>query len=407
MRSEVFCCTGVSCHRRIPGAELTASRYSLRVRIGIFSPYSLTLPGGVQGQVLGLARSLRQRGHQVRVLGPCDGPPPDAGVTPLGNSIPTAANGSVAPIAPDPAAALRTIRALADEDFDLVHLHEPFVPGPNATAVLTASCPIIATYHAAGRSSSYRYLGRPITAASKRIAMHCAVSDDAEALVREVLGAGTHVELLFNGVEVERFANATEYKDSGSGPIVFFVGRHEERKGLEVLLEAHRVLGRPDVRVWVAGHGPQTAELQQRYRSPQVSWLGPISDRELAGRWKAADVYCAPGLGGESFGVVLLESMAAGTPVVASDIDGYRNVVTPDLDAVIVPPGDPIALAVGLRRVLDDPAFASELVAGGDVRAAAYSMDNLAARYELLYERVLTSYSPRRRPRRWLPFSTG
>lgn len=383
-----------------------SSRYSLGVRIGIFSPYSLTLPGGVQGQVLGLARALRRRGHHVRVLGPCDGPPPDAGVTPLGNSIPTAANGSVAPIAPDPAAALRTIRALADEDFDLVHLHEPFVPGPNATAVLTASCPIVATYHAAGRSSSYRYLGRPITAASKRIALHCAVSDDAEALVREVIGANTPVELLFNGVEVERFANAKEFKDSGAGQVVFFVGRHEERKGLEVLLQAHATMGRPDVRLWVAGNGPQTVDLQQRFRSPQVSWLGRISDRELAERWKAADVYCAPSLGGESFGVVLLESMAAGTPVVASDIDGYRNVVTPDLDGVIVAPGDPEALAAGIRRVLDDPKFASELTTAGDVRAAAYSMDNLAARYELLYERVLRSYTPRRKPRRWHPFST-
>jgi phosphatidyl-myo-inositol alpha-mannosyltransferase len=377
------------------------------VRIGIFSPYSLTLPGGVQGQVLGLARALRRRGHVVRVLGPCDGPPPDAGVTPLGNSIPTAANGSVAPIAPDASAALRTIRALADEDFDLIHLHEPYVPGPNATAVLTATCPMIATYHAAGRSSSYRYLGRPITAASKRIAMHCAVSDDAEVLVRDVLGPGVHVELLFNGVEVERFANATEYKDLGSGPIVFFVGRHEERKGLGVLLEAHRMLDRPDVRVWVAGNGPQTAELQQRFRSPQISWLGRISDRELAQRWKAADVYCAPSMGGESFGVVLLESMAAGTPVVASDIDGYRNVVTPDLDGLIVPPGDPAALSTALRCVLDDPVLASQLVAAGEVRAAAYSMDNLAARYELLYERLLAAHTPRRRSRRWFPLSTG
>jgi phosphatidyl-myo-inositol alpha-mannosyltransferase len=377
------------------------------VRIGMFSPYSLTLPGGVQGQVLGLARALRRRHHHVRVLGPCDGPPPDAGVTPLGNSIPTSANGSVAPIAPDPAAALRTIRALADEDVDLIHLHEPFVPGPNSTAVLTANCPIIATFHAAGRSSSYKYLGRPITRAAKRIDMFCAVSDDAELLAREVVNAP--FELLFNGVEVERFAQAEPYKDPqrGDGPTVFFVGRHEERKGLGVLLEAHRLLGRTDVRLWIAGSGPQTVDLQNRYRSKQITWLGRVSDRELASRWRAASVYCAPSLGGESFGVVLLESMAASTPVVASDIDGYRNVVTPDLDGVIVTPNDPAALAQGLQRVLDDPVFAAQLVAAGEVRAAAYSMDNLAARYELLYERLLRSQSPRQRSSRWFPFSTG
>jgi phosphatidyl-myo-inositol alpha-mannosyltransferase len=373
----------------------------------MFSPYSLTLPGGVQGQVLGLARALRRRQHHVRVLGPCDGPPPDAGVTPLGNSIPTSANGSVAPIAPDPAASLRTIRALADEDFDLIHLHEPFVPGPNATAVLTATCPMIATFHAAGRSSSYKYLGRFVTAASKRIDMFCAVSDDAELLAREVVDRP--VELLFNGVEVERFALAEPYKDPrhGDSPSIFFVGRHEERKGLEVLLKAHRLLGESNVRLWIAGSGPQTAELQNRYRSPQITWLGRVSDRELAARWKSASVYCAPSLGGESFGVVLLESMAAGTPVVASDIDGYRNVVTPDLDGVIVRPGDPAALAAGLQRVLGDPVFADRLVAAGEVRAAAYSMDNLAARYELLYERLLATHSPKRRASRWFPFSTG
>jgi phosphatidyl-myo-inositol alpha-mannosyltransferase len=371
------------------------------MRIGIFSPYSLTHPGGVQGQVLSLARALRRRHHAVRVLGPCDGPPPDAGVTPLGNSIPTSANGSIAPIAPDAAAALRTMRALQDEDFDIIHLHEPFVPGPNATALLVATCPIIATFHAAGRSSSYRYLWRPIKRAGRRISLCTAVSDDAEALARQVVDAP--IELLFNGVEVERFVNAPIWKDvkHGDRPSVLFVGRHEPRKGLEVLLEAHRVLeSRPatsDVRLWIVGSGPQTAELRDRYRSANIDWLGRVSDGELASRWKAATVYAAPSLGGESFGVVLLESMAAGTPVVASDIDGYRNVVTPDLDGVIVPPGDPVALAAGLQRVLSDQALRDSLVVNGDIRAAQYSMDNLAARYEALYEQLVRTSKRARR----------
>ncbi len=363
------------------------------MRIGIFSPYSLTLPGGVQGQVLGLARALRKRHHAVRVLGPCDGPPPDAGVTPLGNSIPTSANGSVAPIAPDPAAALRTIRALQDEDFDIIHLHEPFVPGPNATALLVATCPILATFHAAGRSSSYRYLRRPIQRAGRRISMCTAVSDDAEALARLVVNAP--FELLFNGVEVERFADAPVWKDpNGRGQqTILFVGRHEPRKGLEVLLEAHSLLESKhhlsDVRLWIVGAGPQTAELKDRHRNANIQWLGRVSDGEIASRWKAASVYCAPSLGGESFGVVLLESMAAGTPVVASDIPGYRNVITPELDGVIVEPENPAELASALKRVLSDQALRDHLIANGEIRAAAYSMDNLAARYEILYERLV------------------
>src|SRR5688572_26456350 len=131
------------------------------MRIGLVCAYSLTRPGGVQGQVLGLGRALRQAGHDVRVLGPCDGAPPDPGVIPLGNSVPIEANGSIAALAPDPACALRTIRALWDEAFDVVHLHEPFAPGPTTTALLIEDAPLIATFHAAGTSAAYRY-GGPI-----------------------------------------------------------------------------------------------------------------------------------------------------------------------------------------------------------------------------------------------------
>ena len=136
------------------------------MRVGLICPYSLTVPGGVQGQVLGLARTLRQLGHDTRVLAPCDGPPPDAGVTPLGNSLPTAANGSVAPIAPDIPAQLRTIRALRDEAFDIVHLHEPFCPGPTHTALLFKSQPLIATFHAAGGSAARARRAARVVAAS-------------------------------------------------------------------------------------------------------------------------------------------------------------------------------------------------------------------------------------------------
>ena len=127
------------------------------LRVGLVCPYSLTMPGGVQMQVLGLARALRELGHEARVLAPCDGPPPDAGVTALGVSVPTAANGSVAPLAPDPSAQLRTIRALRDEGFDVVHLHEPLCPGPTQTALLFRSAPTVGTFHAAGDSASFEF----------------------------------------------------------------------------------------------------------------------------------------------------------------------------------------------------------------------------------------------------------
>src|SRR3954470_21813693 len=139
-----------------PARRLARTCEGRPLRIGLVCPYSMSIPGGVQAQVLGLARVLRSMGHEARVLGPCDGPPPATWVTPLGNSIPTAANGSVAPLAPDFSAALRTIRALRDEDFDILHLHEPLAPGPTMTSLLMHPAPIVATFHAAGDSTSYR-----------------------------------------------------------------------------------------------------------------------------------------------------------------------------------------------------------------------------------------------------------
>jgi len=354
------------------------------MRIGLVCPYSLTIPGGVQGQVLGLGRALRSMGHEVRVLGPCDGPPPDAGVTPLGRSVPTAANGSVAPIAPDPSAQLRTIRALRDEAFEVVHLHEPIAPGPTMTALLFGNAPLVGTFHAAGESAAYRYLGWGLTRMAKRLAHRCAVSPDAMALAQEALGG--EYELLFNGIEVERFASVEPHPVDG--PTIFFLGRHEPRKGLEVLLAALADLP-ADVRVWVGGDGPQSAELRERHaHDPRIEWLGRISDDERAARMRGCTVYCSPSVRGESFGMVLLEAMASGSALVASDLDGHRNVATDGMDALLTPVGDPAALAKAIRRVLEDPGLRAELVAGGHRRAEQLSMAHLAERYSEIYAEV-------------------
>src|SRR3954468_3818706 len=334
------------------------------MRVGLVCPYSLAVPGGVQAQVLGLARVLRRLGHEARVLAPCDGPPPELFVTPLGNSIPTAANGSMAPVAPDIAAALRTMRALRDEEFDIVHLHEPLAPGPTLTALLMHPAPTVATFHAAGESSSYRWLNPALGRFAARIDVRCAVSHDARALAQRYLG-GCY-ELVHNGIEVDRWRLADPRKPDG--PTVFFCGRHEPRKGLDVLLAAMVSLP-PATRCWVAGSGPDSARLQAQYAGdPRIEWLGRISDEEKIARMRGASVFCAPSLGGESFGVVLIEAMAARTPIVASNLPGYRNVARPDLDACLVPGGDPEALAAGLRRVLTDDHLAQRLRASGAER---------------------------------------
>jgi phosphatidylinositol alpha-mannosyltransferase len=321
-------------------------------------------------------------GHAARVLGPCDGPPPDVAVTPLGDCVPLAANGSVAPIAPDASCALRTIRALRDEEFDVLHLHEPLVPGPTMTAVIAAATPKVGTFHAAGASAPYRWLF-PITRwMAGRISTRCAVSEDARTMARRALGG--EYELLHNGIEIERFSKATPWPTTG--PTIFFVGRHEPRKGLAVLLEA---LGRlpADVHLWVGGDGPETEALQEQWgHDRRIQWLGRLNDDQVARRLRGADVFCAPSLHGESFGVVLLEAMAAQTPIVASDLPGYRNVARAGQDGLLVPPGDAKALADALVDVLEHPTMAESLVASGECRAAQFSMDLLAERYLELYD---------------------
>ena len=355
-------------------------------------PYSLTVPGGVQAQVLGLARELRRRGHETRVLGPCDGPPPEPFVTPLGDSLPLSANGSIAPLAPDPSAALRTLRVLGDEQFDVVHLHEPLAPGPTSTALMVHSAPTVGTFHAAGTSASYRFLGSALTRLIRRIDRKVVVSKDALALVQGHLGGD--YEVLFNGVELDAIRSSVPWtpeagESTARRPVVFFCGRHEERKGLRVLVDAVRRADL-DVDVWIGSDGPDTAELTASTDGDgRFHWLGRVTDDEKFARLRGADVFCAPSLRGESFGVVLIEAMAAGTAVVASALDGYRNVATSDVDSLLVEPGDVDQLGAALARVIGDPELSTRLRTAGDARAEEFAMTSLADRYLEIYRSII------------------
>ncbi len=355
------------------------------VRIGMICPYSLAVWGGVQLQVLGLARSLRAKGVDTQVLAPCDGPPPEPWVTPLGDSIPYAQNGSFAPLAPDPPAQLRVLGAIWDERFEALHLHEPLAPGPTLTAVLVKPVPLIGTFHASGDIAVYRWARFGVRRLASRLDLRVAVSPAAAGMARRYLD-GTY-DILFNGIETDRFATA-EPADR-DGPTVFFLGRHEPRKGLAVLIEAARLLP-SDVRFWIGGQGPQTAELRAATAGdPRFHWLGPLSEEEKMARLRAADVFCVPSLGGESFGVVLLEGMAAGTPVVASDLPAYRVVTGDGRGGALVAPGDGPALAKSLLEALDHGPRVEERVAGGRERADEFSMSALADAYIARYQQLI------------------
>jgi phosphatidylinositol alpha-mannosyltransferase len=367
--------------------------------VALVCPYSLSRPGGVQGQVVGLARSLEARGHRAVVFAPVDAAgdaPAGCELVATGRSVALPANGSLAPVSLSPAAARRGLGALRRLGPDVVHLHEPFAPGLTY-AVLAAHDPppLVGTFHRSGGSTLYRLLGPLARRMAARIDLRCAVSEAAAATARHALG-GTY-DILFNGVEDDRY-DVTPWPTDG--PTVLFLGRHEERKGLAVLLEAwDRVVaasgGGPAPRLWVAGDGPATAALRDRYPDgPSRTWLGVLSEEEKDRRLVAADALAAPALGGESFGLVLLEGMAARTVVVASDIDGYRDAAGGC--AVLVPPADPEALAAALAGVLDGTVAAdrADWLDRGAERAAGWSMDALAERYEDRYRTLVVGDRP-------------
>jgi phosphatidyl-myo-inositol alpha-mannosyltransferase len=359
------------------------------VRVMLVSPYSLSYVGGVQGQVLGLARALRALGVDARVVAPCDGPPPEPGIVSVGPSTGFSSNGSIAPIAPGKPASQRTLEALRNFQPDVLHLHEPLVPGPTLTALLGSSVPIVGTFHAAASEGNpwYRALRPPLRRWLQHLTLRIAVSEEARRLAQEAFGGD--YEIVPNGVDVDAFAGAEPWPSPS--PAVVFIGRHERRKGLEVLLDAFVGLER-DAVLWVASDGPLTETLRDR-GTPRVEWLGRVSDAEKARRLRGATIYCAPSLRGESFGVVLLEAMAAGVASVASDIPGYCAVARPDQEALIVPPGDVDALRGALTRLLDDPDLRADLVGAGERRAAELSMPRLAERMVPIYERAIRTPS--------------
>jgi phosphatidylinositol alpha-mannosyltransferase len=371
------------------------------MKIAMLSPYSLSRPGGVQGQVLGLSRALRTLGHQVTVVGPEDPEERDRAfgeneiVSPdmfvMGSPTGLRSNGSVAPVTISPIAAMRAERFVRKGGFDVLHLHEPLAPVAAYGLVVSAPVPMVGTYHRAGVSRWVPVLKPLVKLVGSRLQVRVAVSEAArETALRSSKG---EYEVLYNGVDMDRFALAEPVRSDR--PTVLFLGRHETRKGLGILLDAFALLERPAV-LWVAGDGPQ-GEVQRRRHpeSDRVNWLGTLSDREVDARLVGADVLCAPSLRGESFGMVVLEGMAARCAVVASDLQGYRSAAGGH--AVLVPPGDVTALSRALGVALADAVEGSgqsspDALKAAETHAQGWSMESLAERYVDVYERAIAAY---------------
>jgi phosphatidylinositol alpha-mannosyltransferase len=366
------------------------------MKIGLVCPYIYPASGGVAQHVQFLYHGLRQRGHDVRILTASHGPQraSEGDIIRLGVGVSVPINASVGTLTFSPRYLTQIDDMLERERFDILHFHEPFVPFLSLFLLRESTSVNIATFHAyAGFSPSYEFGSRALRGYAARLHGRIAVSAAARHFIDRFFPGDYKV--IPNGVDVARFANAVPIARWQDGTAnVLFVGRHEPRKGLLDLLKAHRILRKTGSRsrLLIVGSGPQEREARRYVATrglKEVEFLGRVSDTEKAQLFRTADVYVSPATGGESFGIVLLEAMAAGTPIVASDIHGYKGVVRRDREGLLVPPREPRELAIAIDRLLRDPALREQMGAAGQARAEEFSWPRVTAKVEDYYGFVI------------------
>jgi len=370
------------------------------VRVGLVCPYSFDVPGGVQAHVADLARTLIGMGHHVSVLAPGDDSEgavefPEF-VVPSGRSVPIPYNGSVARLSFGPVSYTKVRKWIRAGNFDVLHVHEPVAPSLSLIALVVADGPIVATFHTANpRSRWLNAFQGVLQPFMEKITGRIAVSELARQVQVEHLGGDAVI--IPNGVDVKFFADASPLPGyPRTGGTIGFVGRYDEsRKGMAVLLDALRLMVplRPELRLVVAGSGDEKdlRELAGPELAGALRFLGRVSDPDKASMLRSLDIYCAPNIGGESFGIILTEAMSAGTPVVASDLDAFRRVLDNGIAGVLSPVGDAPALARALSAVLDDPGRRAVLAAQGRRVVAAYDWPVVAATVVKVYETVVAA----------------
>jgi phosphatidylinositol alpha-mannosyltransferase len=366
------------------------------MNIGMVCPYSWDVPGGVQQHVRDLSEALIEDGHQVSVISPADDDTPlPPHVTGAGRAVPVPYNGSVARLSFGFLSASRVRRWVRDGGFDLLHVHEPAVPSLSLLACWVASGPIVATVHTAMPRSRALVVSYPVLrTALEKISGRIAVSEAARTTLVEHIGGDAVV--IPNGVATRRYRKADPLPGwPGPGGAIGFLGRLDEpRKGLAVLLKAFEILGpaRPGLRLLIAGRAGDAAEVLQRVPAAlrdRVVLLGQVSEEDKIRVLHSVDVFCSPNTGGESFGIVTAEAMAAGVPIVASDIDAFRQVLRGGEAGELFTTGDADDLARAAGRLLDDPSRRSELSAAALAAVADYDWSVVARDVCRVYETVV------------------
>lgn len=368
------------------------------MRIALVSPYDHMYPGGVGMHITGLARQFRTLGHHVAIIAPSSADhddPDEDGLYRVGRVTSLPANGSIARITLSLRMASKVRSILQQERFDVVHLHEPLMPALPPTVLRYSQSLNIGTFHAFRQGYYGYFYGRPVLKHTfGRLHGRIAVSRAAMEYISQYF-SGTYT-IIPNGVDLTRFQAPVEpiarYQDGLLN--ILFVGRLEKRKGLAYLIRAYPALKQrfPRSRILVVGpegrHGQQYREYAERHDMRDIVFIGRVSDDELLRYYKTCDVFCAPAISGESFGIVLIEAMAMGKPIVATAIDGYRQVVRHGTHGVLVPPRQPLALANALADLLEQPDLRARYATQARHDAAQYGWDRVAGRVLTYYDEV-------------------
>ncbi|MDT0261168.1 glycosyltransferase family 4 protein [Jatrophihabitans lederbergiae] len=374
------------------------------MRIGMVCPYLWDIPGGVQAHVRDLAETLIALGHEVSVLAPGEegSPTLPSYVVAAGKTVPIPYNGSVARLQFGLVSATRVRRWLRQGNFDVVHVHEPAPPSLSLLTVLLADVPLVATFHAAStRSRFLAMFDSVVQAVLERLSGRIAVSQAARKMIVEHLGADAVV--IPNGVSIAHYADAAPLpgypRDPALGGTIGFIGRYDEsRKGMAILIEALTTLvrRRPGVRLLVAGRGEEAEFLERlpEFLVGSVVMLGMVSERDKASLLRSVDVYVAPNTGGESFGIILLEAMAARTPIVASDLQAFRRVLDDGRAGLIFRNRDAADLAAALDTVLGNEALRGQLAAASAQVVQPYDWAVVASQIMRVYEIAVAATLP-------------
>jgi phosphatidyl-myo-inositol alpha-mannosyltransferase len=369
------------------------------MRIGVVCPYSWDVPGGVQEHIRDLAEALIDLGHTVSVISPADD---DAAlpsyVVPAGRAVAVPYNGSVARLSFGPLSANRVRRWIKDGNFDVLHVHEPAAPSLSLIACWVFDGPIVATVHGATARSRVLHAAEPmLRSALEKVSGRIAVSEAARTTLVHHLGGDA--VLIPNGVTISRYEKAEPLAGwPGEGGAIGFLGRMDEpRKGLSVLLRAFDLIGseRPELRLLIAGPG-DTGEVLARVPGrlrERVVLLGQVSEAVKVQVYHSVDVFCAPNTGGESFGIVLAEAMAAGAPIVASDLDAFQRVLRGGRAGELFASGDPADLAAAIGRLLDDPQRRASLSAAASAAVRDYDWSRIARDVVKVYQAVMPASS--------------